>query len=146
MTIEEITQKNLYALTELMLSLWPDCSLKEEYANCQRILEAEQETCFLIKNEAEYIAFIQLAVRKEYVEGANSAPVAFVEGIFVKDEYRKLGLGKQLLDYAETWGKKMGCSQMGSDAEISNQISIDFHKKSGFREMNRVVCFLKDLR
>ncbi|MGB0523827.1 MAG: aminoglycoside 6'-N-acetyltransferase [Flammeovirgaceae bacterium] len=146
MTFEEINSHNLYALTKLMLALWPDCSLKEEYENCQRILTTVDETCFLAKEDEMYIAFIQLSVRKEYVEGANSSPVAFVEGIYVNEQFRKHGLGQQLIELGCGWGKSMGCNQIGSDAELDNQPSISFHKKSGFQEMNRVVCFLKDLR
>ena len=143
--IEEINEGNLYALTKLMLELWPDCSFKEEYENCENILAAPEETCYLYKAEDRYIAFVQLSIRKEYVEGARGLPVAYVEGIFVDDEFRKQKIGKQLLDTAANWAKEKDCNQLASDAEIDNTTSINFHKKCGFKEVSRMVCFLKDL-
>lgn len=145
MQVEEISQHNLYALTALMIALWPDCSLKEEYENCQKIMLADDQTCFLLKDDVGYLAFIQLSVRKEYVEGANSKPVAYIEGIYMKEEYRKLGLGAKLISLGVEWGKAKNCTQIASDVELDNQISINFHKKSGFKEVNRLVCFIKDL-
>lgn len=146
MQVEAISEHNLYVLTELMLALWPDCSLKEEYANCQKILADSEQTCYLLKSEDDYIAFIQLSLRKEYVEGANSGTtVAYVEGIYVKDEFQKHGLGTQLFEAGLAWAKSKGCKQIASDAELDNQGSIAFHKKYGFREVNRIVCFIKDI-
>ena len=38
-----------------------------------------------------------------------------------------------------------GFNELGSDAEIDNINSIEAHKKLGFKEVKRVVCFLKKL-
>jgi aminoglycoside 6'-N-acetyltransferase I len=46
---------------------------------------------------------------------------------------------------AEDWGKQMGCTEIASDAEVGNLDSLAFHKRLGFREVNRVVCFVRDI-
>jgi aminoglycoside 6'-N-acetyltransferase I len=46
---------------------------------------------------------------------------------------------------AEEWGRNMGCKEMASDTEITNQTSIAVHKAMKFNEVNRVVCFKKEL-
>jgi aminoglycoside 6'-N-acetyltransferase I len=38
-----------------------------------------------------------------------------------------------------------GYKELASDTEISNTQSIEIHKKLGFKETERVVCFLKKL-
>jgi aminoglycoside 6'-N-acetyltransferase I len=49
------------------------------------------------------------------------------------------------LKNGETWAKSSGISQIASDTEVENVESIAFYKKAGFSEVNRVVCFIKDL-
>lgn len=143
--VEEIDEDNLGAITELSLELWADCSFDEEYANFERILAAESETCYLARNEEDYIAFIQLALRSEHVEGSTGTPVAYVEGIFVKLGYRRHKIGNTLLKIAEDWAKQKHCSQLASDTEPDNPASIKFHLKAEFTEAGKMVCFIKNL-
>ncbi len=145
MKIEKISTTNLEPLTYLKLELWPECSFDEEYANCQRILQTPAETCYLIKEQDNYIAFIQLSLRTNYVEGANSSPVAYVEGIYVQPEFQRSGIGKKLIARGEKWARKKGCTQFASDAELHNDDSIWFHKKTGFKEVSRIVSFIKEI-
>lgn len=145
MKTEKISPENIKSLTKLMLELWPECNFEEEYANCKRMLGSPTETCFLVKKEERYIAFIQLSIRSEHVDGATSSPVAYLEGIYVRSEYQRSGIGKNLVVLGEKWAKQKGCVQYASDAELHNKGSIDFHKKTGFREVSRIVSFIKDI-
>jgi len=145
MLIEEISESNLRELTQLMLELWPECVYDEEYQNCRRIMTKSDETCYLIKSDKQYAAFIQLSLRHDYVEGTETSPVGYIEGIYVKPEFRKSGLAGQLVQQGEKWVREKGCRQYASDTEIDNQVSISFHKKQGFTEISRLVCFVKDL-
>lgn len=43
----------------------------------------------------------------------------------------------------ETWAKDNGCVEFGSDCELDNIESFNFHLKVGFTEVNRVICFNK---
>lgn len=83
---------------------------------------------------------------REFAEGISSSPVAFVEGWFIIPEQRRRGLGKALLDAAERWAVSRGCHELGSDTQASNHPSIDIHKHLGFKEVERLVCFLKRLK
>lgn len=38
-----------------------------------------------------------------------------------------------------------GCSEFASDCELINETSRLFHINSGFKEVNRVICFTKKL-
>jgi len=146
MIIEKLAGKNIEALAQLMVELWLECELLEEGTNCHRILSSENETSFLVKKKSEYLGFIYLSIRTDYVEGATSSPVAYVEGIYVKPEFQRSGIAGKLVELGEDWGIRKGCSQLGSDTDITNNTSIRFHQKAGFKETNRIVCFLKDLK
>ena len=145
MEIEALSKDNIKPLTELILELWTDCRFDEEYENCKCILSSENEICYLVKKQESYIAFIHLTIRTDYVEGATELPVVYVEALFVKPAYRKLGIGKKLVHAGKEWGRQKGCKQFASDTEFHNQASIDFHKQTGFTEVNRIVCFIKDI-
>ena len=98
--------------------------------------------CYL-KNEM--IAFAQCQLRYDYVEGTNSSPVGYLEGIYVEPMYRKQGIAKKLLEECEKWSLKKGCTEFASDCELNNSISFNFHLSVGFEEANRIICFRKKL-
>jgi len=145
MDIEPLSADNIKPLTELVLELWPDCVFDEEYENYKNILGSKNEICYLIKEQEIYIAFIHLTIRNDYVEGANELPVAYLEALYVRPNYQNLGIGKKLIAAGESWSRQKGCKQLASDTELNNFSSINFHKKIGFEEVNRIVCFIKEL-
>jgi len=146
MQIVKLSEQNVEALAHLFVELWPECTFETEFEYCKQILEKENQTAFLVNEKGEYIAFAYLSLRNDFVEGATSYPIAYLEGIYVKESYRKTGIASQLIQRAEQWAKENGSSQFASDVEINNKQSIRFHKKSGFLEENRIVCFIKDLK
>ncbi|WP_455682602.1 aminoglycoside 6'-N-acetyltransferase [Thomasclavelia sp.] len=91
------------------------------------------------------IGFAQCQVRYDYVEGASTSPVGYLEGIFVKEGYRNKGYAKKLLSECEAWAKERDCCEFASDCEINNMDSFHFHKAMKFIEANRIICFTKAL-
>lgn len=145
MTLEAITHKTINITAQLMLELWNDANLKEAIENCKRISTTTNEAIFLAKNKNDYIGFIYLSLRQEYVEGTSSAPVVYIEGIYIKPTFQQKGIGRFLVQQGEKRGKSKGAKEFASDTETFNQQSINFHKKVGFREANRIVCFIKTI-
>ncbi len=146
MQIVKLSEQNVEALAHLFVELWPECTFETEFEYCKQILEKDDQTAFLVNEKGEYIAFAYLSLRNDFVEGATSYPIAYLEGIYVKESYRKTGIASKLIQQAEQWAKENGSSQLASDVEIDNEQSIRFHNKSGFQEENRIVCFVKDLK
>ncbi|XWN37917.1 MAG: GNAT family N-acetyltransferase [Balneola sp.] len=145
MLIKELTSENVEHLAHLFVELWPHCTFETELEYCKQVIEKNDQTAFLVNEKGEYIAFAYLSLRNDFVEGATSYPIAYLEGIYVKESYRKTGIASKLIQRAEQWAKENGSSQLASDVEIKNEQSIQFHKKSGFMEENRIVCFIKDI-
>ncbi len=146
MQIEKLNTNNLNALVELYLKLFPNCNYTEEQAYFTKALSTDKETCFLLKKEDNYIAFIHLNLRTDYVEGTSTSPVAYLEAIYVEPDYQKTGIGKLLVEQGRQWAKTMGCTEYASDVELTNENSIGFHKNMGFTEVNRVACFMKKIK
>ncbi|MCX6216631.1 aminoglycoside 6'-N-acetyltransferase [Spirosoma sp.] len=145
MVIEPLSTHTINDVVELVLELWPDCIHDEELENYSLLLNSSNDACYLAKVGASYIAFILISIRHDYVEGSAESPVGYIEGIYVRPAYRKQGIANKLIRVAEDWAKQKGLTQLGSDTEITNSSSIDFHRNAGFKEVERIVCFIKDL-
>lgn len=116
--------------------------LRQEF---EEMLTSEKDEVFVANEDKKHIGFIHMALRYEYVEGAASSPVAYMEGIYVNPEFRHQHIARKLALAGEEWAKSKGCSQMASDAEFDNSISHAFHQKIGFKEVNRLVCYIKEI-
>ena len=143
--IVEVSEESMLPWVEMGIMLWPDDTPEEMQEIFDNILHAEKETAFLYRVGQEYVGFINLSIRVDYVEGSDSSPVGYVEGIYVKASHRKQGVAKRLLERGQKWALSKGCSQMGSDIELYNTASYDFHRNVGFQEANRIICFIKDI-
>ncbi|MCB9267440.1 MAG: GNAT family N-acetyltransferase [Lewinellaceae bacterium] len=146
MSIKPLTAESLAEFTRLALELWPECAYEEEYRNAEKLLGSPKDAVFLCRTPGgNYIAFIMLSLRHDYVEGTDSTPVGYIEGIYVRPGHRKGGIARQLVRIGEAWCREQGCREMASDAEIGNAGSQAFHERMGFEEANRVVCYRKEL-
>jgi aminoglycoside 6'-N-acetyltransferase I len=145
MEIQPLSPNNLNYLGRLVPELWPDCNFDEEYEDYKSILTSSNEICYLAKEQEIYIGFIHVTVRTDYVEGATALPVAYIEALYVQPGYQRLGIGKKLVSAGEEWARQKSCLQLASDTELNNLNGIDFHKKSGFEETNRIICFIKNI-
>lgn len=150
--IAEITLADLDEWVALALALWPaeeetpEQAELEMRAELEGILRSRRDTGFMVRDDGgRAIAFMNLSLCNEYVPGATRFPVAYVEGIYVMDGLRQCGVGTALMQQAEVWAQENGCAQMGSDVLIGNEESCQFHTGVGFQEVERVVCFIKDL-
>lgn len=146
MKIFPVDQNNFDIWLNLTLELWPDESPEERRDSLITILQSPRETGFLIADDNEIsIGFMNLSLRYDYVPGATTSPVAYLEGIYLKTEYRRQGIGRYLIEYAQQWGREKGCLELASDALLENTSSYEFHRQVGFQEVERIVTFIKPI-
>lgn len=132
---------------QLRHELWPNSRLSEHAADIAAFMAKPDETLNLIATDEDgrAIGFAEASLRHDYVNGCNSSPVAFLEGIYVRPEQRRMGFAKQLVAAVEAWAIQQKCSELASDANIANQTSHSMHQALGFVETQRVVYFRKGL-
>ena len=141
MDFTELMKEDVSDVSTLALKLWPDSLFSELSNEFGVILDSKKDKVFICNENKTTIAFAHFSLRSDYVEGTKSSPVAYLEGIFVEEDYRKKGIAQQLVQKGISWAKKQGCSEMASDTELENNDSQSFHKNIGFEEANRIVCF-----
>ena len=91
------------------------------------------------------IGFAEVSLREDHVDGASISPVPYLEAWFVEASFRKQGVGQALIGAVERCATSRGYTELASDAEIENSLSIRLHKQLGFAEIDRNVTFLKML-
>ena len=143
MTIRKATLTDAAEVAKLSCLLWPDNTLVEMVEEFEELLYKEEAAVFLAEGEGEAIGFAQCQLRRDYVEGTESSPVGYLEGLFVREEYRRRGVARQLLGACEAWAEDFGCSEFASDCELTNYESFRFHLALDFLEANRIICFTK---
>lgn len=67
--------------------------------------------------------------------------MAYLEGIFVKAPYRRMGTARRLLSMCWEWSIGKGCSELASDCELNNDGGLGFHLNYGFSEINRIIKY-----
>lgn len=138
-------EEDILLLAELAVQMWDEHSIQELAEDLADIM-AKEDARFFIKYEQEVpVGFAQCQLRHDYVEGTDSSPVGYLEGIFVREEFRHRGYAKELLRECEKWAREKGCREFASDCELVNEDSRRFHMAMGFCEANRIICFTKEL-
>lgn len=124
--------------------LWPTSSLAEHKAELQTFLDRQTG---LVAYSAEGVAvgFAEASLRHDYVNGCQTSPVAFLEGVYVEEAFRKQGVAAALIAEVTQWAASKGVTELASDADIANIASHCMHSALGFEETERVVYFRKIL-
>ena len=130
-------------VAELAVLLWPNNNIRDLEIEIKDFILSDDNAFFIYFDDIVPVAFAHCSLRNDYVEGTESSPVGYLEGIFVRSEYRNKGYAKELLKQCEEWSRSKGCREFASDCELHNIESLKFHLKVGFEEANRIICFKK---
>lgn len=136
---------DLEKIASLAVLLWNEHAIQDLIDEFSEIISQGNAQLFLKYEQDVPIGFAQCQLRYDYVEGTDTSPVGYLEGIFVKEDYRHKGYARELLSECEKWAKAKGCKEFASDCEIDNDSSFNFHKAMDFVEVNRIICFTKKL-
>jgi aminoglycoside 6'-N-acetyltransferase I len=145
MTIRTADKADISILASLACGLWPNHEVDAMREDMAEILEKPDAVYFLAHAEEIPVGFAQCQLRHDYVEGTDSSPVGYLEGIYVAPEHRNRGIAGALLRACEKWAAEQGCREFASDCELDNTESLRFHRNLGFEEANRIICFTKKL-
>ena len=129
-----------------MLAKLHDGSVEEIAAELDMLLALpDPYVCFLAFSDGgEPVGMVDARVRN-YAEGAPKLRAAYVEDIYVEPSHRRTGVGQALLAAVERWAREQQLDWLGSDTEIDNELSQQWHSAVGFHIEERLVVFGKRL-
>ncbi len=145
-TIRPLLESDLSEWLRLRLLLWDQTSEEDHRSEMVDIIEHDDTQFVAVADTGNgtLAGFLEASIRS-HVEDCETENVGYLEGWFVDDHFRRSGLGRALVKAAENWARAKGCSEMASDAEIDNFVSLKAHLRLGYFETSRLVHLKKEL-
>ena len=144
--VRSLRETDLDDWFRLRKSLWDATSDDDHRSEMLDILDhpESQLVLFAETSSGRLMGFLEASIRP-YVEDCETDHVGYLEGWYVEPEFRKQGIGRALVRDAEHWAIDKGCTEMASDAELGNDMSLAAHLNLGYKETSRLVHLRKDL-
>ncbi len=113
-------------------------------AHVARVLNAlngERAVLVAVVPRAGVIGWIGVALRNSLIESGR----AHIEGLVVEDEYRGNGIGQLLVESAEAWAQRHGCTSMRLVSNVVRERAHEFYKRLGYDVLKTQHAFNKEL-
>lgn len=145
-TVRPLRESDLSEWLRLRKLLWDGSGEDDQMDEMVEIIEDPESQFVAVadKGDGRLIGFLEASIRS-HVEDCDTENVGYLEGWFVHEEHRKMGIGSRLVALAEQWARRHGCTEMASDAEVGNTVSLDAHQRLGYNETSRLVHLRKVL-
>ena len=140
--VKRCTGNDAAAWHALRAALWPDTPAAEHAQEiAQQLADSDRLAAWIASINTQPVGLAEVALRSDYVNGTETSPVLFLEGLYVVPAARRRGVARALVGAAAAWGRVQGCCEFASDAQIDNAASHALHRALGFAETERVVYF-----
>ena len=144
-TVRPLEERDLSEWFRLRKLLWDEISDDGDQSEMLDIFEHPDSQFVAVAESGEGLCgFLEASIRP-FVEDCSSDNVGYLEGWFVESGHRGTGVGKTLVRAAENWARRKGCTEMASDAEVGNEVSLKAHLALGYEETSRLIHLRKDL-
>jgi aminoglycoside 6'-N-acetyltransferase I len=151
MSIRQARESDRLELAEMRSLLWPDSSLDQQLREVDAVLSTgisgTLPGAILVSHgeDGMLTGFLEVDQRS-HADGCDPAqPVGYVEGWYVREGFRGIGVGRALMSAAEEWARAQRCVEMASDVLIENEGSLRAHDALGFEVVDRCVHLRKRL-
>src|SRR4030095_3808286 len=145
-SVRPLRETDLEEWYRLRRLLWDETGDDDHKTEMVDILDHYDSQLVLFAEAADgrLVGLLEASIRP-YVEDCETDHVGYLEGWYVEPEFRKMGIGRELVRQAEAWAREKGCTEMASDGEIRNEASRAAHLNVGYGETSRLVHLRKDL-
>ena len=122
-------------------ALWPDQTrAKHREGMDEYLLENAAVAYVAARPDGGLAGFVEATIRP-HADACDTSPVGYVEGWYVDADVRRQGVGRRLVRTAERWARGLGCTEMGSDCLLDNEVSFRAHLAIGYEERERLIHF-----
>jgi len=144
--IRPLEERDLNEWLRLRRLLWDETSEADHRDEMLGIIEHADSQCVAVADggNGRLVGFLEASLRS-FAEDCETDNVGYLEGWYVEPTHRRMGLGRQLVRYAERWAAAHGCTEMASDAEVGNETSLNAHLQLGYEITSRLVHLRKEL-
>jgi aminoglycoside 6'-N-acetyltransferase I len=127
-------------------ALWPDADRDELEEELEFLLDEPDRlwNLILFNEGGRPVGFAEVQLRALF-DGSPVEPYPHLEAIWIAPEHRRSGAARMLLDAIEARALAGDYEMLGSDADLDNILSHQWHEALGFEEAGRQVLYRKPL-
>ena len=146
MKLVEVEEKYVRAWKQMRQTHFSDLNDEFNEREMRSIFNSQDRACMIILTDSnEIMGFLEVALRN-LVDGCLGSPVGYIEGLYLKPQYRGSGYGRRAVESIAEWFSDRGCQEMATDTELDNINAQKFYESIGFQETYRIVEFKKNLK
>ena len=147
MVIRSVEPSDSAEWLRLRLALWPGGDPEKEAAEITHFL-AEPARPPLPTLHAAFVCLrpdgglcglVEVSIRSN-APGCKTNRIGYLEAWVVDPDWRGQGVGRALVERAETWAREQGCREMASDTTPDYPLSPEAHEALGYEEVERSFC------
>lgn len=138
--IREALQSDAARIAALAVQLGYEVPVAHVERQIGRIND-ERTVLVAVVPRAGVVGWIGVALREAVIDSAR----ADIEGLVVEDEYRGNGVGQLLVEAAETWARRRGCTSMRLVSNVVRERAHEFYKRLGYDVLKTQHAFKKTL-
>ena len=105
--IRKVKQLDIEALSELRIQLYLIPTLNGQREEIIKMYCNPDQDCIVATVRDAVVGFVKIRLRS-FVDGCTTSPVAYLEGLYVKQEHRQQGIGRKLVQACKEWAIKKG--------------------------------------
>lgn len=113
---------------------------KHDNDSFKKVLENHRCFIFVAEDERKLAGFVSFSVRDVI---RYPKPIAELDELFIKEENRKHGLGKMLMEIVERKAKELNCYRMFIESSFKHEAAHKFYESLGYT--NYGYHFIKNL-
>ncbi len=106
-----------------------------------RVLLRDDQRFFVADLDGRAVGWVHV-VRAEYVD---AEAFVVIGGLVVDRSYRRLGIGRALMDRAEAWARERGCSVVRLSSSATRTAAHRFYEGLGYTNIKIQYSFIKPL-
>ena len=101
-------------------------------------IDKDDSQLFIAVNDNEIVGYIYVKIITTS-DSSDISTEASISGIYVKENFRKQGIGTKLINEAKKWCINKGVSYLKLNVLEGNRIALNLYKKLGFNDFSRVL-------
>ena len=104
-----------------------------------RILERSDQRFLVAEDQRQIVGWLHASV----VEHVEADPFVVVSGLVVDKSCRRRGIGRMLMESAETWAKERHCSVVRLRSTAARTGAHQFYERLGYKNIKTQYSFAK---
>ena len=141
MTIRIARASDADDIARLTAELGYDVDPSRVRQTLSRILAEPHHSFLLAEADSLTVGWLHAGI-SEYIETGRFVMIA---GLVVRRSHRRQGIGRKLMEHAETWAREQGCSVVRLWSTAARKEAHQFYQQLGYRNIKTQYSFAKSL-